>query len=237
MAQVSKTTNSWLDDKKRKATFRFDVIQIILIALGVLYLVYNFINYKNLWIVFISSFVYLLILAIFIRLAILYGRKNIRPYYLGHEAEVEIFEILEGLPDSYWVMRDPINSNTGNVDFAVIGPTGIFAIEVKSSGVSLDVKWGRLAYNGLSKYYGKDFVKQTKNGAFKISQCLKACGLDYFVQPILVFTHARGLRLGKNKLDNTYIVRKEWLNDIILEHKGAFVNESKISKLLVCLAH
>lgn len=236
MAQVSKTTNSWLDDKKRKATFRFDVIQIILIASYVLYLVYIFINYKNPLINFVSLFVFLLIIFSFVGIAILYGRKNIRPYYLGHEAEVEIFEILEGLPDSYWVMRDPINSNTGNVDFAVIGPTGIFAIEVKSSNIRLDVKYGRLTYNGLSRHWGKDFVKQAKGGAGKISEHLKKCGVDIYVEPILVFTNAKGLRLGKNKLDGTYIVRKELLNEVIQENKN-WNKQVGIGRLLTCLGH
>ena len=236
MAQVTKTTSQWLDKKYSTAKFYLDLITIFFYLSGFLFVGFVIINFKSPLVIYSGLFLFLIFVAIITKLALWFGKDNIRPFYIGSNAEIEIMEELKKLPGTYWISRDPINYDNGNVDIVVIGPTGVFAVEVKSDKVKLDVKHNRLAYNGLSRHFGKDFVKQTKHGAKKISDHFKSYGPTPYIQPILVFTRAYGLRLGKKKLDGTYIVGKKWLNNIIKENNG-FIDQSKIAKLVVNLGH
>ena len=235
MAILLKSTSAYLDKHYQRAIFYSDLIIVILLSFSAIYGGFYIYNWNNILLLFISLIIFLTFLGFFVRL-ILILTKNLRKHSIGYNAEIEILEFLKQLPENYYISRDPIEFKNGNIDFVVIGPTGIFAIEVKASNVKLDVKHGRLAYEGLNRHFGKDFVKQTKYSALKVSNHLKKHGMNHYVQPILVFTRASNLRQGKKKLDGTYIIRKEWLNDIILENKS-FVNKDQLAKLVVCMGH
>jgi len=235
MAIILKSTSAWLDKYKKRADIYIDVTNIILLTFGAIFLGFYLVNWNNKLLILIAILIFLLTTVIFVKLVFILG-KNIRNHTIGYNAEIEILERLEQLPNNYYISRDPIVTNNGNIDFVVIGPNGIFAIEVKGHAFKIGISENQLTYSNKTNYKGKNFIKQAKSGALKISNHFKSCGMSYYVQPILTFTSARGLRLGKKKLDNTYIVRKEWLNEIILENKG-FVDKNQFGKLLICLEH
>lgn len=97
----------------------------------------------------------------------------------GIEGENEVFDELKKLPDNYAVFYDlkPLQKNY-NIDFLVSGPTGLFAIEVKS-------------YKGniiIANIY-KQILGQVKNGALKIHQHLKQrTGKEIFIKALLVYS-------------------------------------------------
>lgn len=58
--------------------------------------------------------------------------KNNNTWGLGLEAEKSVGKSLRELPPEFKVIED-FDTGHGNIDFVVIGPTGIFAIEVKAT--------------------------------------------------------------------------------------------------------
>jgi hypothetical protein len=62
-----------------------------------------------------------------------FHKKSAGNFNQGSAGEEEVFSELSKLPDTYTVFRDiQFPGITANVDFIVCGPTGAYAIEVKS---------------------------------------------------------------------------------------------------------
>ena len=119
-------------------------------------------------------------------------------YKDGIDGENIVLEELKKLSDEYIVFGNVKlpNSNLNN-DFVVISQHGIFSIEVKAGG--LDCMWKN--------------CKQTMREALGMNNFL---GKKYFVEPILVYTGKFAkVRFGKNKQKGVYIIRKEYLLDVI----------------------
>jgi len=67
----------------------------------------------------------------------------------GRKGEGKILYKLKELSDEYSVFQDvKINSNAGNIDFVVVGPGGVYALEVKSHSGKIDFNGEELTNNG-----------------------------------------------------------------------------------------
>jgi len=159
-------------------------------------------------------------------------------YYHGRKGEYAIFYELKKLSDDYLVFQDiKIYNSKGNIDFVVLGPTGIFAIEVKSHH-------GRVTFNGQNLLinnhrFEKDILRQTMNGALDLHKfILDKTGKDYFINSILVFSNKYAhMKFGIKPIKNVCVVQKGFLRKAILEKPSILSAEDivKIEKILLSL--
>lgn len=179
------------------------------------------------WIVFIKNFYTLFNPYGFIVLLISFGpmfiytyrrmnvhRRDSDKFFRGRMAEIDIWYELKKLPKSYAVFHG-IKFEYGDVDFVVIGPTGIFTIEVKSI-------WGLITRDKLHsvKIFGKDIIKQVRGEAQSIYNLInKKMNLQIdWVNPILVFSSPWvSLKFWLNKVEGVQVVQKKLLNKAILD--------------------
>lgn len=138
----------------------------------------------------------------------------------GGIGEAVICDELDKLPREYKYFRGIKIANTPyDIDFVVIGPTGIFAIDAKSHNGNISYQNGKLLKNG--KALEKDIIKQSKSQALFVHDLLKSnLNVDIFVIPVLVFSsHWAKMYFGFNKLDNVHVVQRKWLRRLILRQR------------------
>lgn len=85
--------------------------------------------------------------------------KNNNTWGKGSEAESFVGKSLMQLTQEYKVIED-LNTGRGNIDYIVIGPTGIFTIEVKASRGRVSYSNGQLLIN--SAVLLKNYLYQTE---------------------------------------------------------------------------
>ena len=154
-----------------------------------------------------------------------------KQYINGSRAEGSIWYELIKLPDEYNIFQDLKNNGlgNGNIDFVVTGPTGVFTVEVKSHKGFISLNEGKLIKNG--KDLEKDFLKQAKQQALVICNSLKESvpliPNDFFVKPIVVFASSRAkMNFGKIPVESVFVIKKQWLNQIILNSNTRIPEES-----------
>lgn len=125
----------------------------------------------------------------------------------GDHAELDIQFLLDDLPQEYSVGSDLVLGQKGNIDVFVVGPTGIWTIEVKSH---------RTWFKRVSPFI-KSCIGQAHAEAFALRDFLKSrLGKDFRVQPVVVFPNAE-VRLGPRPIEGVYIIGQAWLKDLILQ--------------------
>jgi len=133
---------------------------------------------------------------------------ELKNYKQGRNGEYEICDELEKLPEEYLIFQDVKLDSMGNanIDFVVLGPAGIYAIETKS----------HLGRANLEDGTGKRFLHQTMNGALHLHDyILQTTGKDFFVNPVLVFSRA-DVRFGLRPVNKVYVIGKTYLEKLIL---------------------
>jgi hypothetical protein len=147
-------------------------------------------------------------------------------YYKGRKGEYTIFYELNRFSDDYLVFQElKIPGNKSNIDFVVIGPTGVFAIEVKSHK-------GKITFDGLNllintNHFEKDILKQVMGEALDLHKfILEKTSKDYFVSPVLVFSsnHAY-MKFGLNSIKKVFVIQKAYLKKVILGAKPILSTE------------
>ena len=138
-------------------------------------------------------------------------------FFQGLKGEDVVAYELKKLPDAYSVFADVvIKPEQGNIDFVLVGPTGIFTIEVKSHK-------GVIGFNGsqLTRYgqlLEKNFLWQSKSQAMSLHNFLKEkLGVEIYIKPTIVFSRAK-ITFGLKPLENTYIIQKQWIQKLIASH-------------------
>lgn len=130
--------------------------------------------------------------------------KNYHTWGRGAGAELNVKQKLAELGRNYRIVSD-YQTGRGNIDFIVIGPKGIFTIEVKSDKGIISYKNETLLIN--ENPTTKDYLKQTMAESFFLSDLLyKKFGRKYFVTGILEFPYG--------KIDTNYIlgqIRNIWI--------------------------
>lgn len=159
------------------------------------------------------AIVILAIVAVFLEpVTDLFGRRS-RQYARGWDSEADIKAGLTKLPDNFSVFRDvQIGDNKGNLDFVVVGPPGIFILEVKSHS-------GEVGYNGVAltlngrPFRDKDFFRQVHGQTWALKNYLKqAAGANPYIHGALVFSNPRArLHFGYTPVSNIYIIQKDYL--------------------------
>ncbi len=134
----------------------------------------------------------------------------------GLLGEQSVENILQKLPDDYTIYENVIlPGKQSNTDFVIVGPNGIFVVEVKSHK-------GRISYDGIQLLrYGKrfehNFLWQAKGEARDVSKYLKDNGVNEItVEPLLVFSNKFvSIHFGKKPLDGVHVIGTKWLLETV----------------------
>ena len=107
----------------------------------------------------------------------------------GAVGENLIAGVLEELPDEFVVIHD-VFKRFGNLDHVVIGPTGVYLLEIKNwRGTIKPDSDGELLING--KRVDKAVIKNMHEAVMDFQKKLKALAeKDYFVRGLMVFPNA-----------------------------------------------
>lgn len=203
------------------------------------YWLYNFIIHFS-FIVSLASSLVIAILSI-ILFAIINGFKiDALKYKIGIYGESQIRTELLKLPDEYSVYQDAkILSRKENIDFVVIGPTGIFTIEVKSWGGRINYDGEVLTFKGRKDSRG--ILHQAKGEAQFLNHFLKEqLKVEIgFIHPIIVFAGNANIHFGLNPIEEAYIVQKSYLLEVLIKRNSGYFDpknrvliENKIAELI-----
>lgn len=207
--------------------------------------VYCVIGLVILYVVFINNFQHLFSLSGIIALAIVFGpfigfamyrikkhEKEYNCFYRGRKGEGAIWYKLKELNDDYSIFQSlKIGDNLGNIDFAVVGPGGVYILEVKSHSGKIDFDGEKLTNNG--KPFEKDFLKQAKGEALQIHDFIKEnTGLDIYVKPVLIFSGYASMRFGLKPVSNVYVIGKSFLEEFFNSENRINFPKLKIEEIL-----
>jgi len=207
----------------------FKIIKIIIFA-SYFFLLIFFINgiTRNsnniLGIFFISGLIYfaLIIVNSLDRENIGDRKRNYYTWGKGAGAEGVVGNQLSALGTEYKIISD-FQTGRGNIDFIVVGPKGIFTIEVKADKGVISYQNETLLVNGKTTI--KNYVRQTMAESLFLSDLLyKKFGRKYFVTGILEFPYG--------KIDTNSIHGK--IDEIWIG--GAYFHEYAINKSLNILS-
>lgn len=197
MARVIKDTSKWLGSRSRRAVNFTRYMPLGLVVFLILFEVLLLLNKSDWRICLIIFGIFCTVVLIYIKIVVELWDRKLRSFKVGDEGERRTLEELATkLTSDYLLMRDPMPSKHGNVDFAVVGPGGVFAIEAKNWNGRIEVRGDAVYQNGKLPKKGNP-IKQTNKEALTLNHELKKCGNGYFVEPILVFCGSGGCKTTK----------------------------------------
>jgi hypothetical protein len=126
--------------------------------------------------------------------------KLLKNFIKGDMGEESIKYILDKLQGYYYLSDVIIGEKRGNIDTVVVGPTGVWAIEVKNYRKK-EIK--------LDKYLLKD-IEQTKRESKPLQEML-----DIPITPVLVFANKAKIHFGMVPQYGVYVIGKPWLEELI----------------------
>ncbi|OGM92838.1 hypothetical protein A2333_00570 [Candidatus Wolfebacteria bacterium RIFOXYB2_FULL_49_7] len=132
--------------------------------------------------------------------------RDIRVRTQGAGGEACVRVALKGLDDRFRVLESVVIGNKGDIDFVVVGPTGVWVIEVKSHKGRIRIEGGRLLRN--EKPFDKNFIRQVWGATYALKDALKRrMPKQLHMQPVVAFSskHAR-VGVDLQKIDNAYVV-------------------------------
>jgi hypothetical protein len=135
----------------------------------------------------------------------------------GIEAEHVVEDISYELPRRFNVLRNIIIGEKGNIDEIIVGPTGIWVIEVKSHSGRITFDGKELRRNG--ELFEKDFLKQAWAEGCAVRDILKKeLNEDFFIQPVICFSSINTkLHFGKKPIKGVYVIGLKWLNELVFK--------------------
>lgn len=138
----------------------------------------------------------------------------------GADGEREFLKYLKDLPDTYTVICDlDFADSYGNIDHLIIGPAGVFAIDVKNwrGNVSPDGK-GELLLNGKSTE--KPQVRYFTRRAMDLKERIKALTkLEPYVQCVFAFLHTQvDAKWGSTSA--VHCIRADQIADYVTKFRG-----------------
>ncbi len=145
-------------------------------------------------------------------------KRNYQTWGKGAGAEWKVDKSLEELPTGYKWIND-FSTGRGNIDNIIIGPTGIFTIEVKAHRGIISFRNGQLFIN--NRLPEKDYIKQTWAEKNWLSTNLQQqFNKLYNVTSVLEFVNGNidkntikgeiepGIWIGEHKFHNWLILHK-----------------------------
>lgn len=156
-------------------------------------------------------------------------------YLLGLEGENDIKSEFSQFPSGYTFLRNIETENQGNLDYVILGPTGMWVVEVKSHH-------GNITFNGdiLLRYghsFERDFLKQTYRESKVLEQMIQErLNMTIPVQPILVFSSPKAhMKLGQRQYKGVYVIQRSWLRPLITKTNGKYLTDDTNKKIVEIL--
>jgi len=144
----------------------------------------------------------------------------------GIIGEKLIGDELKKLDANYTIFEDVhVPGKKENIDFVVVGPTGIHAIEVKNHHGAVGFNGDELTLN--QKPFEKDFLRQAIREATTLHDYLISSGIsNSFVVPILVFSHRFAVvRFGIQPIKNVRVIQYRWLIKMITSEPRSYPDQ------------
>lgn len=193
------------------------------------YLIVNYLSRSNRYIPIVLGITMLFVYKIFNKQAwkFLYKAANFRQ---GLDGEALVAAELKKLPDDYVVIQDVKLPNTKtNIDFVVLGPNGIFAIEVKNHKGNITYGGNQLLRNGYP--LEKNFLWQARIESGSLTEYIQAnVDRSLYANPILVFSSPNVImKFGSVPINGVVIIKVDWLVEYIVN----FTVAAKVSEQLV----
>jgi len=144
---------------------------------------------------------------------ILFFKRKSLQFYRGLSGEQDIKKDLENLPNDFSVYQGlEIGDRKGDIDFVVLGPTGIFLLEVKSHKGDIGFNGSQLTLNGRN-FTDKNFFRQVHGETWALKNYLKQqTGKEFFINSVLVFSSPYAhMHFGYTEVLGINIIQKDYL--------------------------
>lgn len=130
----------------------------------------------------------------------------------GDSGEMDIKFTLSKLR-GYCCLSDVVVGNNGNIDSVLIGPTGIWTVEVKNLKEKVIIH---------DRYLDKD-INQAIAEKISLQNYLLQNGIKVPVTPVLVFANKRTrLNFGMRPVNGVYVIGKGWLVELVTKHSTGY---------------
>jgi len=172
----------------------------------------------------------------FIAFAFMLAKSNQKASTIsaGVKGETISMKLLEGLPDSYYIIPGPrieVDGKESEMDHVILGPSGIFVMETKNhngyiKGSEADRELIQHKVGQKGGRYKKRFynpIKQVNTHVYRLSQLLKNNGYRHWVQGMVLFTNKKAkVDVGwvKTPVFNLKIHRSNQILDYITSYKA-----------------
>lgn len=189
----------------RKWILAFSALGVVVLIFGVIDAVIN-----QVYSILIVGIVIVLICVVLDKFIKFYETRSAH-FRQGQKGEWEVKVELSKLPENFALFCDAkLLGKKYNIDFLISGPTGIYAIEVKSFT-------GKVI---LENMYTQKAVRQVFTGAMKLREHLKLqTGKDVYIKAILVYSDDKVNVTTVTANHNVQILHKLKLNQFILSQK------------------
>jgi hypothetical protein len=148
------------------------------------------------------------------------------PWVRGIDGEVQVARLLEELEDRGYRVEGHIDIGFGDVDIVVIGPTGVFAIEVKNWSSPVREVGGKLVRSGTDATAS---LRQAVRGAIAIRERVHV----RWVEAILVIPNATVVS-APIVLDKVQVVSRDELIDAITRRPQR-LNQNEVDRIFTLL--
>ena len=161
--------------------------------------------------------------------------KELKNFSNGYIGELDVKRILSKFPNEYKYFYDVKIGQRGNIDFVVVGPSGVWTIEVKSHLGKITYVNDTLLINGYLPE--KNFLSQSYAEAKELEKYLKEqINYDMRVHPVLAFSSKKAyINFGLNPQRGVYVVNASWLPQLIVGHFAIQLNEEQINEVVKIL--
>lgn len=209
---------SWLDTEALKSL-------VLLIAIDLVFFLFSYINhFFGKTIPFYIAFLIFLIYGVLIWIFWKVFQRYIFRIDKGISGEYAVRSVLDKLPkENFTWLPDVVIGKQGNIDFVIIGTTGVWTIEVKNhkAGKITLNEDGKLCRNGypINSESEKNVLSQAYREADSLQKYIRDT-LEIFtpVHPVIVFANKKTvLHFGYKRQKEVYVIGITYLLNLILK--------------------
>jgi hypothetical protein len=155
--------------------------------------------------------------------------KQIENYRLGEEGEERALQAILQVLDGNWTLFQNINlpgRNKADLDLVLVGPPGVWALEVKNYRGKYRNKGDRWEYRRgkVWKPLKSSPSQQALNGAARLGNFFKADVINAFVTPVVIWATEEGTL----EVENPQVA--VWTYDRLSDELGNIWQKEKLSK-------
>lgn len=151
-------------------------------------------------------------------------------YMAGQKGEEELIRLLQRNLDESWVIFRNIDlpDRQGDIDLVLVGPGGMYALEVKvysGNNRNFGERWQR-KYLGRWVALEKNPSEQAKRNAVRLSNFLREAGLNVWVEPRVVWAGEGKLWLKKPAVPVWKLAEPGWIESELKKGKKSLESET-----------